>query len=67
MKRSFLQGNEIRTDVITCKIVGIRKPKTTPEIPRPLYDGSENDIQWVEIGGCQYEITEGELILCAID
>ena len=33
---------------------GIRKPRTTKDIPRPSFDGTENDIQWVEISGCQY-------------
>ena len=61
MSRSYMLGNEIKTDVIACKIIGIRKPKTTPEAPRPSFDGSENDVQWVEIGNCQYSITEGEL------
>ena len=62
MKRSYMEGNQIKTDVISCKIVGIRRPRMTPEIPRPTYDGTENDVQWVEISGCQYEITEGELL-----
>ena len=62
MKRSYMEGNQIKTDVISCKIVGIRKPRTTPDTPRPLYDGTEGDVQWVEISGCQYEITEGELL-----
>ena len=26
------------------------------------YDGSTSDVQWVEISGCQYSITEGELL-----
>ena len=39
-----------------------QKAKTTPDLPRPTFDGSANDIQWVEISGCQYAITEGELL-----
>ena len=35
MKRSYLTGNEIKTDLIACKIMGIRKPRTTPDLPRP--------------------------------
>ena len=62
MKRSFMQDNVIRTDVITCKILGIRKPKLSPDLPRPQFNGSDSDVQWVEIGGCQYAITEGELL-----
>ena len=40
MKRSYMQDNNIKTDVISCRIVGIRKPKTGTELPRPNYDGS---------------------------
>ena len=62
MKRSYMKDNLIQTDVISCKIVGIRRPRTTPDVPRPQYDGSEVDIQLVEISGCQYSITKGELL-----
>ena len=61
LERSYMQDNLIKTDTITCKILGIRKPRTTPDYPRPQFDGTENDVQWVEISGCQYSITEGEL------
>ena len=61
MKRTYMIGNEVKTDVISCKIMGIRKPRTDQDIPRPTFDGTENDVQWVEISGCQYAITEGEL------
>ena len=56
-----MMDNSIKTDVISCKIIGLRKPKLTPDLPRPDYNGSENDVQWVEISGCQYSVTEGEL------
>ena len=62
MKRSYMQDNVIKNDTITCRIVGIRKPKPGPVLPRPIYDGSDNDVQWIEISGCQYAITEGELL-----
>ena len=52
MKRSYMKDNLIQTDVISCKIVGIRRPRTTPDVPRPQYDGSDMDIQLVEISGC---------------
>ena len=45
MKRSYIKDNLIQTDVISCKIVGIRRPRTTPDVPRPQYDGSDVDIQ----------------------
>ena len=35
----------------------------TMDCPRSAkYDGSTSDVQWVEISGCQYSITEGELL-----
>ena len=52
MKRSYIKDNLIQTDVISCKIVGIRRPRTTPDVPRPQYDGSDMDIQLDEISGC---------------
>ena len=54
MKRSYTQDDVIKTDVIECKIMGIRKPNLVPDLPRPQYDGSKDDVQWVEISGCQY-------------
>ena len=62
IERSYLEGSEIKRDVIDCKLTGIRKPRSGPELPRPEFDGSDNDIQWVEISGCQYAISEGELL-----
>ena len=53
MKRSYMQDNKIISDVITCRIVGIKKPQTANVLPRPQFDGSENDVQWVEISGYQ--------------
>ena len=57
-----MKDNLIQTDVISCKIMGIRRPRTTPDVPRPQYDRSDVDIQLVEISGCQYSITKGELL-----
>ena len=62
LKRSYMKDNLITTDVINCKIAGIRKPRTSPDVRRPQYDGSDVDIQLVEISGCQYSITKGELL-----
>ena len=45
LKRSYMQGTEIKTDVISCKITQIRKPRMSTELPRPQFDRSENDVQ----------------------
>ena len=62
LERNYVVGTEIKTDEIECRIMGIRKPRTAPEIPRPQFDGSDADIQWVEISGCQYSIDPAELV-----
>ena len=53
-----MEGNQIKTNKIDCKLTGIRKPRSSPELPWPDFGGSENDIQWIEISGCQYSISE---------
>ena len=35
-------------------------PKVT-EKPRPRFDSSDHDVQWVEISGCQYAVEEDDL------
>ena len=44
-----MEGNQIKTDKIDCKLTGIRMPRSSPELPRPDLGGSENDIQWIFI------------------
>ena len=46
-----------RTDVISCRIMGIRGLQAAPN-----YDGTANDVRWVKIENCEYAI-EGEDIL----
>ena len=61
LERAYHSGDEEKIDQIECKIIGIRKPRTTPELPRPHYNGSNDDVQWVEISGCQYSVDSDEL------
>ena len=61
LERIYQSGEQSRIDQIECKIMGIRRAKSTQDIPRPTFEGKENDIQWVELSGCQYSIDEGEL------
>ena len=37
LERSYMKDNEnvITTDLIDCKLKGIRRPRTTHELPRP--------------------------------
>ena len=46
-----------RTDVISCRIMGIRGLQAAPN-----YDGTANDVRWVKIENCEYAI-EGDDIL----
>ena len=41
-----MAGETEVTEVIECKLLGVRKP---PQVP--LYDGKLNDLQWIEIIG----------------
>ena len=44
-----MAGETKVTEVIECKLLGVRKP---PQVPsKPLYDGKLNDVQWIEIIG----------------
>ena len=43
-------------DIISCRIMGIRRAQSVPH-----YDGEENDIRWVKIEGTEYQLTEDEI------
>ena len=48
--------NSDRIDYIQCRVLGIRGMQSVPH-----YDGSENDVRWVKIEGCEYQLTEEEI------
>ena len=55
-----MAGETKVTEVIECKLLGVRKP---PQVPsKPLYDGKLNDVQWIKISGSQYTIDELDLV-----
>ena len=46
------------------QIEGIGKPRediSAFKTPRPTYDGSESDVQWVELSGSQYSVEDVDL------
>ena len=43
-------------DYIACKILGIRGMQSVPH-----YDGTDNDVRWIKIEGCEYQMTEDEI------
>ena len=54
LERKSQRPNEM--DHISCKIQGIRGTKSVPH-----YDGSENDVRWIKIEGCEYQLTEDDI------
>ena len=49
-------SNPERIDYLQCKVLGIRKSNSVPH-----YDGSESDVRWVKIEGCDHQLTEEEI------
>ena len=47
-KRNYRTGVTEVEEIIACKIKEIRRPPVQP--PPRMYDGSQNKVQWVEIG-----------------
>ena len=48
--------NSGRVDYIGSRVMGIRGMTSVPH-----YDGSENDVRWVKLEGCDYQLTEAEI------
>ena len=46
-----------RTDVISCRIMGIRGMQAAPN-----FDGTANDVRWVKIENCEYAFEEEEIL-----
>ena len=59
-ERKYWSGETEIKDVISCRILGVPKPRKEPTCP--LFDGINNEVQWVQISGCQYSIDELDLI-----
>jgi hypothetical protein len=49
--------NPSRTDIISCRIMGIRGMQAAPN-----YDGTSNDVRWVKIENCEYALEEEEIM-----
>ena len=45
-----------RTDIISCRIMGIRGMQAEPN-----YDGTANDVRWVKIENCEYLISNEKI------
>ena len=46
-----------RTDIISCRIMGIRGLQAAPN-----YDGTSNDVRWVKIENCEYLVEEEDIL-----
>ena len=55
-ERKIPVGNTLRTDIIACRIMGIRGMQSVPN-----YDTPGNDIRWVKIEGCEYSLEEDQI------
>ena len=51
----WLAPNNQDTEHIFCRIMGIRGVQSVPH-----NDGTENDIRWLKVKGCKYQLTEEE-------
>ena len=49
--------NPTRTDVISCRIMGIRGMQAAPN-----YDGTANDVRWVKIENCEYMVEQEQIV-----
>ena len=61
MKTTFVQSKNQITEEIRCKLVGIRKPNPNP--PTQFNDGTNYDVQWVDISGFGAFISAGIIML----
>ena len=55
--RSYPVGKETRTDIIQCRILGIRSMQSVTHSDSP---GS--DVRWVKIEGCEYTLEDQQII-----
>ena len=61
-ERNYQSNDQPVTDMIKCKILGIKQANQIPDRPIPTFEGNENDIQWVEISGSEYSVEEPDLV-----
>ena len=51
-ERNYRTGENEVTEVIECKLLGVRR---TPQVPpKPLYDRNVNDVKWIELYSVAY-------------
>ena len=46
-----------RTDVISCRIMGIRGLQAAPN-----YDGTSNDVRWIKVENCEYAVSDEKIM-----
>ena len=56
-KRSYPFGKETKTDIIHCRVMGIRNMQSVNN-----FDSSENDVRWVKIEGCEYTLEDQQIL-----
>ena len=56
-ERRYFIGKEPRTDIIHCRVMGIRSMQSVAN-----FDSSENDVRWVKIEGCEYTLEDQQIL-----
>ena len=55
--RNIPMGNTTKTDIIACRVMGIRGMQSVPN-----FDTPGNDTRWVKIEGCEYSLEEEQIM-----
>ena len=57
LERRYMRGKETITDVIQCRVMGIRNIQSVGHL-----GSSENDVRWVKIEGCEYTLEDKQIL-----
>ena len=49
--------NPTRTDVISCRVMGVRGLQAAPN-----YDGTANDVRWIKVENCEYAVPNEKIV-----
>ena len=49
--------NPTRTDVISCRVMGVRGLQAAPN-----YDGTANDVRWLKVENCEYAVPKEKIV-----
>ena len=58
-ERSYPFGNGTKTDVIHCRVMGIRAMQSVAQLDP---ENAENNVRWVKIEGCEYTLENHQIM-----